>query len=96
MIKVGNELGTWIKGAEPQTLPRGAALHICGTYSAGSSKENSVVNVDGNLWGYENVWLGGCGVLPRRNASNPTITAVCFALVAVDKMKTYLAATLGT
>lgn len=92
MVKVANTLGYTITEDHEgkNNLPQGSALHICGTYKAGTpdggSSENSVVNQYGQMWNHDNVVLGGCGVIPKANACNPTLTAACFAIHAVKKM----------
>ncbi|CCT76068.1 related to Pyranose 2-oxidase [Fusarium fujikuroi IMI 58289] len=86
MIDVARKLGGFLPGAEPKYLAPGSALHICGTYRAGSTSADSVVNKNGKAWGVDNLVLGGCGVIPTQNACNPTLTAACFALAAADKI----------
>ncbi|KAF5663839.1 pyranose 2-oxidase [Fusarium circinatum] len=86
MIEVARKLGGFLPGAEPKYLAPGSALHICGTYRAGSTPADSVVNKNGKAWGVNDLVLGGCGVIPTQNACNPTLTAACFALAAADKI----------
>ncbi|QKD62719.2 uncharacterized protein FOBCDRAFT_245995 [Fusarium oxysporum Fo47] len=86
MIEVARKLGGFLPGAEPKYLAPGSALHICGTYRAGSTPVDSVVNKNGKAWGVNDLVLGGCGVIPTQNACNPTLTAACFALAAADKI----------
>ncbi|KAF4913613.1 Pyranose 2-oxidase [Colletotrichum viniferum] len=86
MVDVARCLGGFLPGAEPKYLPAGSALHICGTYRAGESQEDSVVDKLGRVWGQDNLVLGGCGVIPTQNACNPTLTAGCFALAASEQI----------
>ncbi|KAI8682287.1 Pyranose 2-oxidase [Fusarium sp. Ph1] len=86
MVDVARKLGGFLPGAEPKYLAPGSALHICGTYRAGESDEDSVVDRFGKVWHQDNLVLGGCGVIPTANACNPTLTAACFALAAADKI----------
>lgn len=86
MVAVARNLGGFLPGAEPKYLAPGSALHICGTYRAGESNEDSVVDRTGRVWGQNDLVLGGCGVIPKENACNPTITAACFALAAAQKI----------
>jgi len=39
-------------------------------------KKASVVDKDSKVHDYENLWLGGCNVIPDSMACNPTRTAV--------------------
>jgi len=86
MVEVARNLGGFLPGAEPKYLVPGSALHICGTYRAGKSKADSVVDRTGKVWGQDNLVLGGCGVIPTQNACNPTLTAACFAIAAADQL----------
>ncbi|KAK3372257.1 hypothetical protein B0H63DRAFT_496837 [Podospora didyma] len=86
MVDTARNLGGFLAGAEPKYLPPGSSLHICGTYRAGFSELDSVVNKFGKVHRQENLVLGGCGVIPTQNACNPTLTAACFALAAVKNL----------
>lgn len=86
MVEVARNLGGFLPGAEPKYLVPGSAIHICGTCRAGDSKEDSVVDRHGKVWGQKNLVIGGCSVIPTQNACNPTLTAACFALVAADRL----------
>lgn len=72
---------------------------VCGIYRAGKehkgengkidlkkTKEESVVSREGRVWGVKNLYLGGCGVIPTGNASNPTLTAACHAIAGADEI----------
>ncbi|KAI1389699.1 uncharacterized protein F4822DRAFT_209681 [Hypoxylon trugodes] len=95
MVRVSSYLGGFVPGAEPRYQAPGLALHICGIYRAGKQedgqtiedvKKTSVVDKFGRVWGLDNLSLGGCGVIPKGNASNPTITAACHALAGAKQM----------
>jgi len=86
MVDVARNLGGFLPGAEPRYLQPGSALHICGTYRAGTSVSDSVVDRTGKVWGINNLVLGGCGVIPTGSACNPTLTAACFAIAAARQM----------
>ncbi|KAI2469977.1 hypothetical protein F4781DRAFT_392449 [Annulohypoxylon bovei var. microspora] len=95
MEKVAAHLGGFVPGSEPQNLASGLALHVCGTFRAGKKhdsetldevKETSVVDCYGRVWGSENLYLGGCGVIRTGNASNPTLTAAAHALAGAEQI----------
>ncbi|KAI1374094.1 pyranose oxidase [Hypoxylon crocopeplum] len=98
MEKVAALLGGFVPGSEPQNLASGTALHVCGVYRAGKRddksldevKETSVVDRYGRVWGSDNLYLGGCGVIPTGNASNPTLTAAVHALAGAEQIVTKL------
>ncbi|KAI0521681.1 hypothetical protein F5B22DRAFT_547346 [Xylaria bambusicola] len=87
MVRVASTLGNFLPGGEPRFLAPGAAMHICGTTRAGKKDDGtSVVDRHSKVWRLDNLFLGGCGVIPTQNACNPTLTAACFALVAARKV----------
>ncbi|KAL4769860.1 pyranose 2-oxidase [Aspergillus nidulans var. acristatus] len=97
MEKVAGELGGYLPGSEPQFLAPGLALHVCGTTAAlrkdcrseDEMKRVSVCNENSKVWGIENLHLGGLNVIPgpRSNASNPTLTAMCFAIKGAEEIR---------
>ena len=95
MVEFALQLGGFVPGSEPRHLSPGLALHICGIYRAGERKggqsledvkKTSVVDRTGRVWGLNNLNLGGCGILPRGNASNPTLTAACHAIAGAKQI----------
>ncbi|KAF3914467.1 hypothetical protein AA313_de0203518 [Arthrobotrys entomopaga] len=84
MTTVASKLGGYLPGAEPVFLPPGAALHICGTTRVGESNKDSVVDENCKVWGFDNLYLGGCNVIPTQIACNPTLTAICYAIVGAE------------
>ncbi|ROW01792.1 hypothetical protein VPNG_07782 [Cytospora leucostoma] len=81
-----------------QLLTRSVII-VCGIYRAGKevqdqdgkfdlakTKEDSVVSKEGRVWGVSNLYLGGCGIIPTGNASNPTLTAACHAIAGADQI----------
>ena len=87
MVNLASELGGFLTGGEPRFLTPGAALHICGTTRAGKEDDGrSVVDRHSKVWRLDNLFVGGCGVIPTQNATNPTLTAACFAIVGAKKI----------
>jgi choline dehydrogenase-like flavoprotein len=87
MIKIATSLGDFLPGGEPRFLEPGAATHICGTTRAGKEDDgHSVVDRYSKVWRLENLFVGGCGVIPTQNACNPTLTAACFAIASGKKI----------
>jgi choline dehydrogenase-like flavoprotein len=79
--RMGSLLGEPINGLGPVVLPHGASLHYQGTTRLGSDFETSVVNAASRVWGFENVYVGGNGVIPTAAVCNPTLTTVALAVL---------------
>lgn len=74
-------VGGWLPGQLPQFEPPGASLHFQSTTRMGKEDDGkSVVDTNSLHWGYTNLYVGGCGVIPNKIACNPTLTAAALAV----------------
>jgi pyranose oxidase len=80
MVRAAVALGGFLSPSEPQFMTPGLTLHIHGTVRLGERHDTSVADKNGKVWGVENLYVGGNGVLPVPNACNPTLSALAIAL----------------
>jgi pyranose oxidase len=88
MQNVAACLGCYRPGAEPMLAPLGSAIHATGLTRMGPPEdagETSVVDPWSQVWGIDNLYLGGTSVIPTPTAANPTFTAIALAIRAADK-----------
>jgi choline dehydrogenase-like flavoprotein len=78
---IGEPLG------EPKLAPGGSSLHYQGTVRMGVADDgNSVCDSYSRVWGINNLYVGGNGVIPTSTAANPTLTNVALAYRAASRL----------
>ncbi|MFJ9855057.1 GMC oxidoreductase [Streptomyces sp. NPDC101150] len=85
MEKAAAAIGTFLPGAEPRLFPSGCSLHYQGTVRTGAEDDGtSVCDSSSRVWGMQNLYVGGNGVISTSTACNPTATSVALAVLAAD------------
>ncbi|MEX0153871.1 GMC oxidoreductase [Microbacterium sp. LMI1-1-1.1] len=88
--RAGEALGTFV--AEPRLLPNGSSLHYMGTMRAGTDPATSVADPYSRVWGFDNLVVGGNGLIPTANTMNPTLTSVAIAVRGARRLAAQLRA----
>lgn len=85
--KVASAFGKTLKDGEQTVMPPGSSLHYEGTTRMGTQDDGtSVCNTYSQVWGYDNLYVGGNGVIPLATTSNPTLTSVALAIRACEQI----------
>ncbi len=84
ILRAAEALGGFLPGSEPQFVAPGLPIHVTGTTRMGTSPDDSVVDTNSQVWGVENLYLGGNGLIARGSASNPTLTSIAMAVKATE------------
>jgi pyranose oxidase len=79
--------GKVIKDGDQTLMPAGTSLHYEGTTRMGEVNDGtSVCDSYSQVWDFENLFVGGNGVIPMATTSNPTLTSVAMAVRSVEKV----------
>jgi choline dehydrogenase-like flavoprotein len=82
--------GTFLAGW-PRLMPSGSSLHYQGTVRMGADDDGqSVCDPTGRVWGTENLYVAGNGVIPTSTACNPTLTTVSLAVIGAGAVSAQL------
>jgi choline dehydrogenase-like flavoprotein len=78
-----------VKGPQPapRLMPAGSSLHYEGTVRMGPTDDGtSVCDVHSRVWGTDNLFVAGNGLIPTSTACNPTLTSVAFAVMGAEEL----------
>nr|WP_272921009.1 GMC family oxidoreductase [Streptomyces sp. SID2888] len=82
VFRLAKILGRPAEGEIPRVLPSGSSLHYQGTVRTGPADDGtSVCDPTCRVWGTDNLYVAGNGVIPTQTACNPTLTAVALAVL---------------
>jgi choline dehydrogenase-like flavoprotein len=81
-MRLSKVLGGPAEGEAVWVLPSGSSLHYQGTVRMGACDDGtSVCDRTGRVWGVDNLYVAGNGVIPTRSAANPTLTSVALSVI---------------
>ncbi|MET7758058.1 GMC oxidoreductase [Streptomyces sp. NPDC005389] len=81
-LRLSKVLGSPAEGERAWVLPSGSSLHYQGTVRMGAEDDGtSVCDPACRVWGVDNLYVAGNGVIPTRTACNPTLTSVALAVI---------------
>jgi pyranose oxidase len=79
--------GKVIKDGDQTLMPPGTSLHYEGTTRMGETNDGaSVCDSYSQVWDFENLFVGGNGIIPMATTSNPTLTSVAMAVRSAEKI----------
>lgn len=81
--RIAERLGPFDPQTESLLLPPGSSLHLTGTVRSGEADDGtSVCDPDGRVWGWQNLFVAGTGVVPTPLVANATLTGAITAVRA--------------
>jgi len=83
MEDIARDFGDFDPATESALLPPGSSLHQTGTVRSGVADDGaSVCDPSGRVWGFDNLFLAGNGVVPTAVVANATLTGTVTAVRA--------------
>lgn len=85
--RIAGMAGRPTPGCAPAVLPVGSSLHYQGTMRMGLENDgNSVCDPQSRVFGFENLYVAGNGVIPTMTATNPTLFSVALATIGAQRI----------
>lgn len=79
-VQIAEIIGRPAPGFATIVLPVGSSLHYQGTVRMGEHDDGtSVCDRNSRVWGFDNLYVAGNGVIPTVTATNPTLYSVALA-----------------
>ncbi|MGW1817524.1 GMC oxidoreductase [Streptomyces sp. NPDC002125] len=78
-VRVADTIRDTSHGLGVSVAPPGGSLHLMGSTRLGT-EETGVADGNGRVWGTDNLYVAGNGVVSTRTTSNPTLNVVALAL----------------
>lgn len=81
--QIGETIGRFDPASDSTVLPAGSSMHLTGTVRRSAADDGTgVCDPDGRVWGFENLYVAGTGVVPTALACNATLTGMTTAVRA--------------
>jgi choline dehydrogenase-like flavoprotein len=88
LVRAAERLGAFLPGSGPRVLAPGSSMHVMGTTRMGVADDgDSVTDTHGLVWGFDNLYLGGTGLIPSATATNPTLAACALAVRTAGRVR---------
>ncbi|WEK04933.1 MAG: GMC oxidoreductase [Candidatus Devosia phytovorans] len=86
-LKVAEVIGRPAPGFATFVQPIGSSLHYQGTVRMGETDDGtSVCDRNSRVWGFDNLYVAGNGVIPTVTATNPTLYSVALATFGASQI----------
>jgi choline dehydrogenase-like flavoprotein len=87
LLEICAAVGRPLGDEEPWILPSGSSLHYQGTVRMGPVDDgSSVCDPSSRVWGTQNLYVAGNGVIPTVTACNPTLTSTALAILGAREI----------
>ena len=85
--RISGIIGRPAPGFATFVQPVGSSLHYQGTIRMGETDDGtSVCDKNSRVWGFENLYVAGNGVIPTVTATNPTLFSVALATIGARQI----------
>ena len=91
-VRAGSRIGSFDPETDSALLAPGSSLHMTGSVRMGTDRSDSVCDTNSRVWGFENLYVAGNGVVPTAVVGNSTLTAAIFAVGAARAINSQLSA----
>ena len=86
-LGISHLIGRPAPGFATIVLPVGSSLHYQGTIRMGEADDGtSVCDRNSRVWGFDNLYVAGNGVIPTVTATNPTLYSVALATIGARQI----------
>jgi hypothetical protein len=88
--QIADILGRPLPGFAPFIPPLGSSLHYQGTVRMGIDDGSSVCDENCQVWGVENLFVAGNGVISDKTGTNPTLSSVALSVLSARHLAPHL------